>query len=403
MLVIIGVAEWSPFTSAAGVPVIYVANAGNPSTITAVNGVTDSVERSIPIHHGVAIDVGVAPNGKHAYALVVGNETVGLPGLLIPISTATNAVGKAISVGVDPQTVVFNPNGRFAYVIDGFNAATTALNAPGTVTPVDLVNRVAGPPIKVGTNPSGMAITPNGDTAYVTNSNAMNGHPTTITVINLVTDRPEKTIDVAADTIAVTLNGEVAFALGPDAVIPIAVATNRAERPIDLGGVPQAIALAPDGQIAWVLATPDLRFGSKSTSVTLTAIDTGTYRIGKVIRLAGMPQTGQFFVAITANGAHIFVLGQGSGKRASILAEIAASNDVAGSPMRLGPDATALAVSPNSAFAYVLNPGDDYQGPPITPHPPNSPGTIIPISTATGKLGKLIRVGLLATAMAITK
>jgi DNA-binding beta-propeller fold protein YncE len=382
---------------------IYVANAGNPSTVTVLNGATNLVEKSIPIRSGIAVGVGVAPNGKQAYAIAVGSDEMGSPGRLVPINTSTNVAGKAINVGTDPQSIAFNPNGKFAYVVDGFDAATTPANAPGTITPVNLAEGVAGPPIKVGTNPGSIAITPDGRTAYVANSNSITGTPTTITPINLSTNAPEKTIHVAARTIAVSLNGQTAFALTSTGVVPIATATNIPGRLIGLGGVPQAIALAPDGQTAWVLTAPDPRSASDLERVQLTAINTATYAVGKVVTLSGMPDSGEFFVAITPNGARIYALGQGSGKTASTLVAVAASKDVAGKSVKVGVDAAALAVSVNSKFVYVLTPGSDYQGPPIASQPKQSTGSVIPISTASGRVGTPIKVGLLASAMAVAR
>jgi DNA-binding beta-propeller fold protein YncE len=399
---VLGIAAWASPATAGPVPTIYVANAGNPSTVTAVDSATKSVEKSIAIHDGTTVSVGVTPKGTRAYALVVGSDEVGSPGVLVPISTTTNTTGKAIGVGVNPSTFAFNPNGRYAYVVDGFDAATTAPNAPGTITPVNLADEAAGRPIKVGTNPGSIAITPNGQSAYVTDSNAINGDPTTITPIDLATDTPGKAIHVAARGIAITLNGVTAFAFGRDEVVPIATATNLPGKAIVLEGIAQVIALAPDGQTAWALTTPDPGLEPGSSKVSLTSINTATDQIGKVVPLTGMPTEGQFFVAITPNGAHIYVLGQGSGKSASILVDVDTATDRAGLPIKVGTDATALAANPDNKFVYVLTPGNDYQGPPITPQPRKAPGSLIPVATATDTVGNPIKVGLLASAMAIT-
>jgi DNA-binding beta-propeller fold protein YncE len=398
---LIGMAAWTLPASATSVPTIYVANAGNPSSVSAVNSATGRVAKSIPIRDGTAVSIGVAPNGKKAYAVVVGRDEAGSPGLLLPI-TATNLTGKAISVGVDPQAVAFNPNGKYAYVVDGFDAATTAPNAPGTITPVNLAEDAAGKPIKVGTNPGSIAITPNGHTAYVADSNAVNGDPTTITPINLTTNTPEKTIHVAARAIAITLNGVTALALGQSGVVPIATATNHPGKTIGFGGLPVAIALSPDGQTAWVLATPDPGLEPGSNKVTLSAVNTATDAIGKVVTLSGLPTTGQFSIAITPNGAYIYVLGQGSGKTASTVVAVAAATDVARRPIKVGIDDAGLAVNPNSKLVYVLSPGSEYQGPPISSQPKNTSGTVFPIATVTNKVGNPIKVGQLASAIAIT-
>lgn len=381
---------------------IYVANSGDPSTVTVVDGAKDAVEKSIPTGHYTAVGVGVAPSGKEAYAMATGSDELGSPGELVPIDTVTNVAAAAINVGTDPQSVVFNPNGRFAYVVNGFDAATTSPTASGTITPVNLVEGSAGKPIKVGTNPADMAISPNGRIAYVADSNALTGDPTTITPVNLSTDTPGTPIHVAARAIAVTLNDQTALALTSNGVVPIATATNRPGKTIALAGVPVAIVLAPDGQTAWVLTAPGAGLGADLETVEITAINTATFAIGKVVTLPGMPGGGEFFVAITPNGAHIYVLGQGSGKSASTLVAIAASNDAASKAIKVGTDDTALAVSPDSKFVYVLSPGSDYQGAPIASQPKKTPGSVIPISTATERIGAPITVGLLASAMALT-
>jgi DNA-binding beta-propeller fold protein YncE len=383
-------------------PSIYVADAADPSTVTVIGTATGSLEKTIRIRSGTAISVGVAPHGKRVYVLVVGNDEAGSAGSLVPINTATNTAGSSIGVGVDPQALTFNPNGRFAYVVDGFDAATTAPNAPGSITPINLATGSALRAIKVGTNPAGIAITPDGRTAYVPDSNALNGDPTTITPINLTTNTAETQIHLAARVIAVTLNGATAYALGPDVVTPISTATNRPGKGIALGGLPDAIALAPDGQIAWVLSLPDPGVTPGARHDTLSAINTATNAIGKVVVLSGLPVSGQFFVAITPSGADIEVLAEGSGSAPSVLVSIPAGTDVARHAIDVGVDATALAVSPNSKFAYVLTPGRDAGGPPGQSPTNTSPGTVIPVSTADNRVGKPIKAGLLASAMAVT-
>lgn len=62
---------------------------------------------------------------QEAYAIAIGSDEEGTSGRLVPISTATNVAGRASNVGTDPHAVSFSPNGRFAYVVNGFDAATT--------------------------------------------------------------------------------------------------------------------------------------------------------------------------------------------------------------------------------------------------------------------------------------
>jgi YVTN family beta-propeller protein len=92
------------------------------------------------------------------------------------------------------------------------NSGDSLYSAPGainTVTPVNLVTGTAGSAITVGNNPDGIAITPDGSTAYVTNSGG-----NTVTPINVSTDAPGAPITVGTtpDAIAITPNGSTAYA-----------------------------------------------------------------------------------------------------------------------------------------------------------------------------------------------
>src|ERR1022692_3493721 len=85
-----------------------------------------------------------------AYVANAGSDTV------TPI-LATGAAGQPIKVGTSPLAIAITPNGRTAYVVSD----------SGTVTPISTATNTAGKPIKVGGFPLTIAITPNGKTAYV--------------------------------------------------------------------------------------------------------------------------------------------------------------------------------------------------------------------------------------------
>ena len=125
-------------------------------------------------------------------------------------------------------------------------------SASGTVTPVNLVTRHAYAPIRVGSDPQAIAITPDGSTAYVVNSGVG-----TVTPIATATRRAGPAIRVGADpqAIAIAPDGRTAYVTdaGSDAVTPISLATGHAGPPIPVGADPQAIAITPDGRTALVL------------------------------------------------------------------------------------------------------------------------------------------------------
>ena len=79
---------------------------------------------------------------------------------MTPISTITNMAGKPIKVGSGPIAIAITPDGKTVYVANVYS---------DTVTPITTATNTPGKPIKVGKAPCRIAITPNGQTAYVAN------------------------------------------------------------------------------------------------------------------------------------------------------------------------------------------------------------------------------------------
>ncbi|VUZ85978.1 hypothetical protein MELA_02372, partial [Candidatus Methylomirabilis lanthanidiphila] len=90
----------------------------------------------------------VANAASLAYVTNSGSNNVSV------VDTVTKAIFTTISVGLTPEQVTVTPNGAFAYVAN-FGSNTVSVIATAT-------NTVVGSPIPVGSNPVGIAITPNG-------------------------------------------------------------------------------------------------------------------------------------------------------------------------------------------------------------------------------------------------
>ena len=76
------------------------------------------------------------------------------------IDTANNAVVGTIAVGSSPVTVAITSDGQHAYVTNA---------GGGTVSVIDTANNTVGATVAVGDVPNGVAITPDGKYVYVTN------------------------------------------------------------------------------------------------------------------------------------------------------------------------------------------------------------------------------------------
>jgi YVTN family beta-propeller protein len=174
-------------------------------------------------------------------------------GTVTAFNTRTRTVFTPIKVGTNPMAIAITPDGKTAYVSND--------QIPGTVTPIDLVTKKSGRPVRVGPYPQAIAVSPNGKTAYVLNEDS-------VTPIDLATGVPGKTVNPAPgfipSAIAFTPDGQTAYVTTifatdstvesdmPGFMTPIRIATGTLGKPIQPGNNPQAIAITPDGTIAYV-------------------------------------------------------------------------------------------------------------------------------------------------------
>jgi YVTN family beta-propeller protein len=266
-----------------------------------------------------------------------------------PFDIATGVAGPAISVGTTPKGIAITPDGTTAYV---------ANYASGTVTPIYVDAGLTGPAIDVGNEPDQIAITPDGATAYVTNFGSDD-----VTPINTVTGVAGSTIAVGSDPdgIAITPSGSVAYVAnsGTDTVTPITLATGTAVTPITVGKNPNSLAITPNGATLYVA-----NYGSG----TVSAIDTSDNSVVGTIRVGKQPSA----IAITPNGSTAYVGNFGGDS----VTPITTSDNSAGSPISFGgtgdADPSAIVVTPDGSTALVVN---------------EATKTVVPIDTATNSTG----------------
>ena len=225
------------------------------------------------------------PTGRVAYVTDAG-ATGTLGDTITPIDLATDKTLPSITVGPGPQAIAITPDGRFAYVTDAgaFVPGETGSIA-STVTPVDLRTGKALAAIPVGNAPAAIAITPDGSTALVANTNSGSVSP-----IDLADDKTGSPIAVQGGPISIAISPDqpttayvadtISGASTTGNVTLIDLTSDTAGTPIIVGKNPQAIAMSPDGKTAWVVC-----YGSR----TLVPLSTTTHRPGAPIRLAGGP------------------------------------------------------------------------------------------------------------------
>ena len=251
---------------------------------------------------------------------------------VLAINAKTHAVSTISGPGLNgPLGIAITPNGATAYVTNSLGNTVTPINLRGSV-------HTSETPITVGSGPSAIAITPNGATAYVSNFNS-----NTVTPIDLATHVARSPIHVGPGPWSIAVNSLGTYVSVSNSegktVSVINVATAKVTT-IDLKNRPQAIAVAPDGKTAYVAN------GAFVTPITLGA----TPSVDPSISIPNKP----LGIAISPNGAWAYT----ANTDATVTPiSLRGSSPSAKSPVSVGtltqPDG--IAVSPNGATAYIAN------------------------------------------------
>ena len=163
---------------------VYVTNYvdGNPGTgtVSVIRTLDNTVIATIPGFSG-PFGIAITPNGKYAYVTNFGSNNFAPYGTTVMvIDIATNTVIATIPVGIQPSGVAVTPDGNYVYVSNYYTLYLgpnfTNLTAfPGTVNIIRVAdNTVISPTINVGASPAYIAITPDGNYAYVSNYTSNN-------------------------------------------------------------------------------------------------------------------------------------------------------------------------------------------------------------------------------------
>jgi YVTN family beta-propeller protein len=266
--------------------------------------------------------------------------SVGL--LLAMLAPAAQAVGPVDTffVGSNPTRVAISADGATAYVT---NTGTTG--SPGnTVAIYEIATGTSISTVFVGTGPESIVLNPAGTKLYVANRTSG-----TVSVISTATNLVINTISVGvgATDIAFSPDGSRAYvsrynASGLTDVID--TATETALTPIS--GTPvwsRGVAVSPDGQILYVT-------GSNADQLFLVDLSTNTVSAG--ISVGDFPTR----LAVSADGATVYVVNNTTFGTVSVF-DTASATVV--DTINLGGFPDDIVLSPDGTRAYVPNLSND--------------------------------------------
>jgi len=259
-----------------------------------------------------------------------------------------------------PLGIALTPNGRTAYVTNSLG---------NTVSPINLAGGSAslGAPIRVGSAPAAIAVANNGAFAYVTNFNS-----NSVTPINLRTKPP-----TPGTAIKVGL-GPWSIALSPNARLLVVAnsegnsvsvinLSSRAQTTVPLGSRPQAVAITPNGATAYVAVTGGV------VPISLG----GHVGAGALIAVSGGP----LGVAISPDGSTAYTANNDN-TLTPINLKMHPAHAGAAVPVGTLSQPDGIAISPNGATAYAANASST-----VTPidlrAKPARPGSPIAVRSAT--------------------
>jgi gliding motility-associated-like protein len=156
---------------------VYVANNGS-NTVSVVNTANNSVA-TISIGPGFkpyGITIAKKTNEELVYVTNFGNNSVTV------FQASNNGILAVIPVGTQPVGVAASPDGATVYVTN---------NGDNTVSVINTTTNKVIKTISVGSNPIGISVTPDGKKVYVANSGSSN-----VSVINTATNTVSVNVDV---------------------------------------------------------------------------------------------------------------------------------------------------------------------------------------------------------------
>ena len=251
-------------------------------------------------------------------------------GLLSPAAHADTVLAPSIPVGNTPFGVAITPNGQYAYITNW---------GSGTVTVIETATNTVADTITVGARPEGLVIAPDGKHVYVND----NGDGS-VSVIDTATNAVVDTWAVGHSPYGIAItpeDGKFLYVVNnttPGTVSVIDTASGALADTITVGNQPADVAITPDGNFAYV---------ANSSDGTVSVIDTASHDVVQTITVS-TTDLNLYDVAFTPDGRYAYVTDEGGSTVSVIDTAIHAVLTTISVPGNLG-----VAVTPDGKFAYV--------------------------------------------------
>ena len=242
------------------------------------------------------------------------------------INTDNNSVSTTIPVGTNPWGVAISPDGGFVYVTNLGSNSVSAINAS--------TNTVAAT-INVGREPSGIVVSPDGSRVYVTQDGG-------VAVIDASTNTVITTIPGSANPFGLSFNPQSGLLyvanLTLNSISVINTATNTVSTTIALGNIPGYLAFSPDGSLLYV---------ANIFANTVSVINTSNNSLIATIPVGTNPEC----IALSADGSRAYVTNDNGGGVSVI--NTATNTVITNIPAGAGP--IGISISPDGSKLYVTS------------------------------------------------